>query len=90
MHVEGAHSTIFGFQITCLEIKESLGGLEQWDPALTAGDTWALCVAQGTGRETPHLSLLSPYLLGGLWAPTLGVCVPQPGVWDFCEQDVCY
>ena len=69
MHVGGAHSTIFRFQITCLEIKESLGGLEQWGPALTAGDTRVLCVAQGTGRETPHLSLRSPYHWVGCGRP---------------------
>lgn len=88
MQVEGGTLRIFGFQITCLEIKESLGGLERWDPALTAGDTWALGVARGMARETPHLSLQSPDPLGGLWAP-LWVSVPQPGVWDLCEQDVC-
>lgn len=89
MQVEGGMLRIFGFQITCLEIKESLGGLERWDPALTAGDTWVLGVAQGMARETPHLSLRSPHPLGGLWAPPLGVCVPQPEVWDLCGQDVC-
>ena len=44
---------ILGFQITCLEIKESLGGMERWDPALTAGDTWVLGVAQGIGKGDP-------------------------------------
>ena len=88
--MRGVTLRIFGFQITFLDIKESLGGLEWWDPACTAGDTRALGVAQGTARETPHLSLQSPYPLGGLWAPTLGICVPQPGAWDLCEQDVCY
>lgn len=76
MQVEGGMLRIFGFQITCLEIKESLGGLEWWDPAFNAGDTWVLGVAQGMARETPHLSLRSPHPLGGLWAPPLGVCVP--------------
>ena len=86
MHVGGAHSTIFRFQITCLEIKESLGGLEQWGPALTAGDTRVLCVAQGTGRETPHLSLRSPYHWVGCGRP-LWVSAREASWVPFLRQD---
>ena len=94
MPVEGVHFWDFQFPGHLLGHKGisarcSLPHPGRWDPAPLFGiDTWALCVARGVARETPHLSPRSPHPPGGLQAPPLGLCVPQPRVWGLCEQDI--